>query len=239
MKRLKGYLDSYRKAKILDIATGQGTFLAMVASIYDDFSEMVGIDTSERAIEAVKKNFNDPRISVEKMDIYDMSYEEGYFDITCLSNSMHHLEDVDRAIMEMAKVTDDNGLIIFNEMRSDNDNDRKMTHTLLHHFWAEIDEMNGIVHRKTMKRDEILDVFEKHPSVEIIDSWELEFDEKQEIDDSAYEWLNKTIDSSLKRVENHEEYDRLYEEASLLKKRLSETGFESASQILVVLKKAG
>lgn len=237
MKKLKGYLDTYKEAKILDIATGQGTFMSMIASIYDDYCEMTGIDTSQRALEAIAGNFADPRISAKKMDVNDMSFKNGYFDITCLSNSMHHMKDIDEVISKMAVVTNDNGILVFNEMKSDNDSEKKMTHTLLHHFWAEIDELNGIVHRKTMTKNEITDIFERHPEVKLIDFWELESDEKQEIDKSAYEWLAKTIESSLKRVQNSNDFRKFSKEADLLKRRLSEIGFESASQVIVIAEK--
>lgn len=238
MNKLKEHLDTYKKGKILDIATGQGTFMSIIHSIYEDFSEMVGIDTSDRAIEMVKKNFDDPRITAQKMNADNITFDDGYFDITCLSNSIHHMDDIEKVINEMARVTKDEGVMIFNEMRSDSENEKMMTHTYLHHFWAKVDMLNGITHKETMTKQEILDVFQNHPKTRIIDSWVLEHNEKQEITKEAYEWLNKTIESSLKRAEGKEEYKELKEEADQLKKRLRDIGFESAEQIMVLVKKA-
>jgi ubiquinone/menaquinone biosynthesis C-methylase UbiE len=237
MENLKKYLNEQKGARILDVATGQGTFMSMISSVYDDYVEMIGIDTAERALEAISKNFTDPRISAMKMDINDMTFTDGYFDITCMSNSMHHMDDIDDAISKMVKVTNDNGVLIFNEMKSDNDSEKKMTHTYLHHFWAETDMLNGITHKETMTRDVIQRIFDNHPEVEIVDMWELEFDNNQEIDESTYAWLNSTIDLSLKRIEKHKELSEFSEKANLLKKRLSEVGFESATQVVVIAKK--
>ena len=237
MKKLREHLEKYEGSRILDVATGQGTFMSMIASVYDGFVEMTGIDISDRAIAAVEKSFSDPRISARKMDVNDMCFEEGYFDLTCLSNSMHHVNDINETIGNMAKVTMDDGLLIFNEMRRDNDSEKKMTHTYLHHFWAEIDRLNGITHEETLTKDQIIDVFEKNEDVDIVEYWELETGAGQEIDETAYEWLKNTIDASLKRAEGKGDYDRLLEEAAGLKKRLKDVGFESASQVMVVLKK--
>ncbi|HPJ21513.1 MAG TPA: class I SAM-dependent methyltransferase, partial [Clostridia bacterium] len=61
MKKLREHLEKYEGSRILDVATGQGTFMSMIASVYDGFVEMTGIDISDKAIAAVEKSFSDPR----------------------------------------------------------------------------------------------------------------------------------------------------------------------------------
>ena len=237
MKKLKKHLDKFNNPRILDAATGQGTFMAMIASVYADFVEMIGIDTSDRAVEAVNKNFKDPRIKVLKMDVDNMTFNDGYFDVSCLSNSMHHMADIGHTISEMARVTKTGGILVFNEMKSDNEDEKQMTHTHMHHFWAEIDRMNGIIHNETMTGDEILNTLKTNPEINLIDSWELEYIEDQEMTDEAYAWLKNTIDVYIKRADGKPGYEDIVKKADGLKKRLDETGFRSATQIITIAEK--
>ena len=237
MNNLKKYLGNYPNAKILDIATGQGSFMAIINEVYNGYSEMTGIDSNEKAKKVVEANFDDPRIKIRIMNANNLDFEDGYFDIVCLSNSIHHMDDIDAVIKEMCRVTKDTGILIFNEMRADNLTEKMETHKYLHHFWAKIDRLKGVVHRETMKQSEIVQLLSTNEDIELVELWEMEYNEKQEIDEDSLEWLKKTVDSSLGRAEGHEDYNEYKATAEELKDRIDEIGFESATQIVAVAAK--
>ena len=111
METLKKYLEETNKKSFLDIGTGPGNFIHFLKSLYDDFEKVVGIDISERAIVAAKKNNKDERITFEKLDAYEMYYDDKSFDVICLSNSLHHLKDISKLLLEMKRVLKDDGFI--------------------------------------------------------------------------------------------------------------------------------
>lgn len=235
MNKLKEYLEKHDEARILDIATGPGSFIAVIMQLSDSFSEIIGIDHQEKAVEAAGKNFQDTRISFTKMDIDDMTFDEKSFDIVCLSNSLHHMNDINDAIDKMVRMVKPGGILVFNEMIRDNEDDRQMTHTYFHHFWAEINRTNGIVHKETMTRREIFDTLNGHHATNLMESWEMESPETEEIPPEAVGYLKGTLDKSLESVKDHPDYEKFAKRADELKTRLDNVGFASATQILTVL----
>lgn len=234
MKNLKEQLSKFKGARILDIGTGRGSFIQMIMAVNNDYTEIIGIDNSDKVIEMAEKSFSDSRISFRKMDVDDMTFDKNTFDVVCLSNSMHHMSDINDCIDKMAEMLKDDGILIFNEMISDNKDDMQMTHTYMHHFWAEIDRLSGVVHKETMTRQEILDVFNYHPKVNVIRSWDVDYDEQQELSKEEYDWLKNTLDKSLERVKDHLDFKDYEYRVQQLKKRLDDIGFKSATQVIVI-----
>ena len=236
MEKFKKILTHFKSPRILDIATGGGAFIGMITSLADDFSEIIGIDNSSKAIESAKKSFTDEKIKFIEMGIEEMSFEKNSFDIVCLSNSMHHMSDLDDCISKMMEMLKPDGVLLFNEMYSDNQDKQQMTHTHMHHFWAEIDTINGVVHNETMKRQEIIDVINNHAKTMVVDSWDLDYGEKQELKKEDYDWLKGILDNYLEKVKDHEKYEEFNLKANILKERLDSIGFLLATQLLTVAK---
>jgi len=236
MKRLKEVLEGKKNARILDIGTGAGGFIHYISHLTNEFDEIIGIDTNERAIEAAKKNFNDTRINFSKMDALNMTFEENSFDIVCLSNSLHHLGDVEKTISEMERMLKPDGVLLFNEMFSDIENPKQLTHVIMHHFWAEIDRLNGVVHNETMARQEIIDTLNANSNLKVHKAWNMEFEEERVLTEEDYDRLNMTLEQSMNRVKDNDKYEYFKKKAEALKDRLEQIGFKSATQLLVIMK---
>jgi len=236
LEKLKGYLAKVKSPRILDIATGKGSFIEIIRYICDDYSEIIGIDNSPKAIEMANRNIKEPRVSFIQMDINEITFEKNSFDIVCLSNSIHHMNNINDCIDKMSEMVKPGGILLFNEMISDNSDEAQMTHTYIHHFWAEIDRLNGVVHKKTMKKQEILDVFTSNTKVLIDQTWELIFEDEEEITKEAYDWLKNTLEKSLDRIKGFDEYPELEKRAQELEVRLDTIGFKPATQVIVVVK---
>lgn len=234
MEKLKNYLSKLNNPRILDIATGRGSFIGLLAHLYDGYSEIVGIDNNPKAVEAGIKSFDDSRISFECMDACEMTFDKHSFDIVCLSNSMHHMEDIKSTISKMCEQVKPGGILLFNEMISDNKNENQMTHTHFHHFWAEVNRANGIVHNETMTQQEIVGIFDGHPDIKLMESWEMQVPEAGELPKEAYDQIKATLTKSLEAVKDHAEYKKFKARANELEELLDRVGFASATQILVI-----
>ena len=147
MIKLGRFLKHFENPKILDVGTGNGNFIKMIMSITDYYEEIIGIDNLDIAISTATKNFTDERIKIVKMDALKMDFEDGYFDLVCLSNSLHHLADIPTMIKEMERVIKPGGYLLINEMMSDGLSARQKGHVKIHHFAAEIDRETGGTHR--------------------------------------------------------------------------------------------
>jgi len=233
--KLKGLLNYYKFKRILDVGTGNGNFIKIIASLTDEFEEIIGIDEMEVAVSTSSKNFEDDRISFQLMNGYKMNFEDDSFDMVCLSNTLHHLEDVNGLFKEMERVLKPGGIILINEMIANGLDKRQKAHLKIHHFAALIDRTCGDVHHETMIATKVLKLLEDNSGLKITDAWNLRFERPADNSKEEIEWLCATIDRILVKVENHENFDDFVKQGNKIKKYIKKTGFDSATQLVVVL----
>jgi len=237
MEKLKNTMMNYENSRILDIGTGNGNFIKVLTSLDIKFKSAVGIDVLESSINSCNANFNDDRISFLQMNALHMDFDDDSFDIVSLSNSFHHLEYIGDTLKEMERVLAPGGVLIICEMISNNLNKKQKSHLEMHHFAAEIDRERGSIHYKTFTDKEVLRLLNEQCSLDIKSTWELVTPEANSISEKELEWLFETIDRVQERVEGSDRIEYYRKKADKLKKYIRKYGFESATQIIVVLGK--
>ena len=237
MIKLSNLMKSFKDAKILDIGTGNGNFIKILGSLDDGYKSAIGIDVLDSAITSCKANFKDERITFMKMDVLDMDFEDESFDIVSLSNSLHHLEDISKTLKAMERVLVPGGVLIICEMMSNNLSKRQKSHLAMHHFAAEIDRERGSVHYETFTDKEILKHLTEKSDLDIKDVWEFVTPSTKDITMKESEWLFETIDRVQERIEGREKIEYYRKKADKIKKYIRKYGFDSATQIIVVLGK--
>lgn len=236
MKELGAVLSNLNSPKILDVGTGGGNFIRLITSLYDGYKSIVGIDDLEIAVNTSKKNFNDERITFEKMNAYEMRFNDNTFDVVCISNSLHHLQHPERLFEEMERVLKEGGMIIINEMINDNLNTKQISHLKIHHFAAEIDRELGETHNETFSKSEILQIIEESSSLTTHNQWNLVLTEVNNDKEEEKSWLLQLIDRLVNRVSDVSRRAFYKEKGERIKEYVMQNGFESATQFLVVLK---
>ncbi len=111
-------LSTISAGNILDIATGSGGFISFLRDNLKDYSEITGIDCSERSIEAARKAHSQPNIHFQLMDATHLDFPDSHFDTVCMANSLHHMADLPTVLSEMLRVCKPGGNIIISEMYS-------------------------------------------------------------------------------------------------------------------------
>lgn len=235
MKKFQAFLMKNKKAKILDVGTGNGNFIHTITNLSDDFSEITGIDNSAGAIAAGRESFSDSRIHFLQMDALHMTFENDTFDMVCLSNSLHHLEHMAQSFQEMERVLKPGGYFILSEMVSNDLTVTQRSHMLMHHYAAEVDRAKGIFHDVTYSNQRILEILHKNCTLGVVDSWILDYPRSEALSQEGMDWLFDTIDRVQKRVEQMEEFDYFQQKADEVKTYITRNGFESATQIMVIL----
>lgn len=236
MIKLEKILAEKKYAKILDVGTGNGNFINIITSLTNDFSEIIGIDLSKTSIDECIKNFKDERINFFQMDALTMEFYDNSFDFVCLSNSLHHLKDVKKVIKEMERVLKPGGSLIFCEMMSDKLSKRQKSHLLLHHYGAEIDRYRGRYHELTFTNKEIIEILKKESNLTIKDVWDLTYNKREVNSKEEIEWLFKTIDHVKENITDSKKNEYFEKEADKVKKHIKKYGFDSATQLMVILK---
>ncbi len=238
MNRLHDLLSQKPGARVLDVGTGVGNFLYFLKEVMTDYESVVGIDQSENALVAARKNFaDDPRIRFERMDATAMTFPDASFDVVVLSNTLHHLADPVPVFREMERVLRPDGILVVNEMVADGLDARQVSHRELHHFSAAIDTAAGIYHANTMSRDEIALMLSRTSRLAIAEAWDVKFPEGPLPTPEEVEQTASTVDRLLARVKDEAVRAAFLERGETVKAYIRKHGFAGATQRLTVLRR--
>jgi SAM-dependent methyltransferase len=230
----KDILGHIPGGRVLDVATGSGNFIHFLLDGLKDYEEITGIDTNERSAAAFAEAFKEnPKIHFKLMDALHPEFDEASFDVVCISNSLHHFASPLSVLRQMKRMLRPGGYFIIAEMYCDEQAETQMTHVLLHHWWASVDRLAGVVHNETYRR---LDIIEMMASLRLLDLRLFDLSDLDE-DPKAPEImaeLNPGIDRYLQRAEGHPDLQARGEE---LRRLAQEIGFHGATTLVAVGRK--
>jgi len=246
-------LSSVSGGRILDVATGGGDFIHTLMKTLKSYDCFVGIDycpstSSRNEMESAKKRFEGKPVRFMEMNAENLKFEDESFDSVCVSNSLHHLANIDRVLTEMKRVLKKGGNFILQEVYCDGDQTEAQKADERRHEWeARVDSLLGITHNKTLTEQSIVDVANslKLKELEIFDSTHpvdcLFCERRHECEDPKNQTvLNKSfkdIDDTIKRLENHPDLRtrrRLKEEGVRIKEAIAESGSSPASYLFII-----
>lgn len=219
---------------VLDAATGRGEFINIIKTHCKSFSQIIGIDSSEKSVDYAQKLFPENNIEIYKMNLEALNFEDASFDTVSMANSLHHLENPDQVFFELLRVLKPGGRMILAEMYSDGvQSEAQQTHIQIHHWIASIDRMTGVFHRETFTKDEIIHLTKKLK----LKKSQL-FDYYIPVDNPktnrSCETLIRNCQDTLKRLENIPDSEELAQQGKTLIQRINETGCASASRVLII-----
>jgi ubiquinone/menaquinone biosynthesis C-methylase UbiE len=227
----KEILGQFPGGRVLDVATGGGNFIHFLLDGLKDYAEIIGIDSNNRSAAAFDEAFKDKKkIRFRVMDATHLEFDTASFDLVCLSNSLHHFNDPQLVLREMERVLRPGGGFLVAEMYSDGQTEAQMTHVHLHHWWAAVDRMTGVVHNQTYRREELLEMVNGLGLRELVLFDLSETDEDPKSPETLAE-LEPVIERYLQRAEGHPE---LQERGRELRQRVQEIGFHGATSLLAL-----
>jgi len=222
--------------RVLDVATGGGGFVQILAESLKSYAEIVGVDASEGDIEMVRSAFSQENIRFMQMDAEQLDFEEESFDTVSISASLHHLANVGEVLAEMKRVLKPGGHFIMAEMHRDGQTAAQLTFVYLHHWKAEVDSALGALHNSTLARQELLDYVD---GLELcnVEFYDVSDTDSDPMDEARMEQLDSLIDGNLQRVEGMSRHGALKQWGEELRQRLHEVGAQREPVLIVIGKK--
>ena len=226
-------LGNISGGRVLDVATGDESFIKILKKSLKDYIEIVGVDIAKKTANAV---FEQKGISFFQMDAAHLAFDHESFDTVCISNSLHHFSSLSQVFAEMKRVLRAGGHYIISEMYRDSQKETQLTHVHLHDWWAQIDTALGITHNETYNRQQIIDIIEGLG----VDTWTFyEYADlsKNPHDKKTIEEIMGYIDKYLQRAKDLPNYLSLEQQSHKLRQQLCQVGIQLATCLIAIGKK--
>lgn len=220
--------------RVLDVATGRGGFIHVLAETLQSYDEIIGVDSAAGTEAIFAQNFADKPITYRQMDAYKLEFDDDSFDTVVISNSLHHLDQPQQVLAEMQRVLKPSGRFIISEMFRDGLTEAQETHALLHHWWAAVDSAEGIVHNETYTKQELVDLV-KSTDVGTWEFHEVAYLDENPKDEATLQQLDGIIDRYIGKAEKLSNGGtHLIERGQALRKRVHEIGFHGATALVSI-----
>ena len=232
MKDVFDILNQFQVSHVLDAATGRGEFINVLRQKLGAYVQIIGVDSNDKSVNYAQKFFPDNDVEIYRMELEELRFEDGYFDLVCISNSLHHLQHRDKVFAELLRVLKP-GVFLVTEMYKDGQQtEAQMTHILMHHWVASIDRKCGIHHEETFSKDEILAIIHKLKLKKLqTRDFYIPVDDPRQA--SNCEHLKRSCQETFKRLEGLEDPEILRSEGEAILARIEEIGCASASRLLL------
>lgn len=237
MEQFAQLLNDSKKQRFLDVCSGPGNFYNFVTQVYDGYEELIGIDTMERMVQIANQSKPNDRVRYELGDVYAIPFEDESFDVVSLQYSLHHLDRVEDALKEMARVLKPDGFIVVNEMLREPLEPAQISHRKLHHFAAAIDRAMGDVHNDTYSKEEVINLLQPCCNLYIDKLWELNIPPREETTAEELAQFNAIIDRLLTRIPDGVDKAPFEAEAQAIKEYIQQHGYDGATNVMAILRK--
>lgn len=101
--------------RVLDLGTGTGRMLQLLAPERDTIDRAVGLDSSHSMLTVARANFEAAglrHLDLRQGDVYSPPFERGEFDLVVLHQVLHFLDDPARAVREAARLVAAGGRLL-------------------------------------------------------------------------------------------------------------------------------
>jgi ubiquinone/menaquinone biosynthesis C-methylase UbiE len=154
---LRRALGGISGGRVLDVGTGEGGSLGLLATNLQSYTELVGVDLDTALLRRARDAFDGRDVHLACMDAERLAFADQCYDAAAICASLHHLADVPRVLAEMRRLLKPGGRLIVIEMHCGGDTGPQCTAVDIHHWAAAVDTSLGLDHHPTLAHQQILD----------------------------------------------------------------------------------
>jgi ubiquinone/menaquinone biosynthesis C-methylase UbiE len=109
---------------VLEVGPGNGTYTVAAARRIGNTGKLITIDIEPKMIERIKNKTQEEgitNIDARVADVYDLPFEDGYFDMVYMITVIGEIPEPERAMREFHRVLKPDGTLVFSELFLDPD----------------------------------------------------------------------------------------------------------------------
>jgi SAM-dependent methyltransferase len=224
--------------RVLDVATAEGGFIHILRECLKGYTEIVGIDISSPDTEAARTIFGPGKGDIHFVQTNGerMGLKDGSFDTAAISASLHHLANGPLVLAEMKRALRPGGHLLIAEMHRDGRTEAQLTLVQMHHWAAAIDTALGILHNRTLARQEMVDL------IGDLDLCGVRFHDwvdtaSDPMDPEAIGRGKAAIERYIERARGTAHYESLKQRGEDLRQRLRDGGVQREPVLIIIAKK--
>ena len=233
MNIFKQVLGDITGGRVLDVATGRGGFIGTLKRCLQSYTEMVGIDVSERALKDAWSSYSEESTHFIRMDAERLGFRDESFDTVSAAKSFHHWINVPQVLSEMRRVLKPGGLLVVCDMHRDVQTEAQRTDMYIHHLGAEVHTFLGFTHNKTFTRQEIVG-FAGDLGLSNIKHYDWIDTDSDPMDAEALREKEELINRILQDAKEMVNYKALKQRGEQLRQRLYDMGIQSEPVLVIV-----
>ena len=228
--RALGHLSGGR---VLDLATGEGGFIELLAHRLRDHDQIVGADADSPALEAASGRLDQAGIHFVQMRGERLGFAAACFDTVAISASLHHLACIPPVLSEVGRVLKPGGYFILAEMHRDGQTDAQQTVIALHHWIADVATVLGMVHNHTLSRQELLN-HALSLGLDGLAHYDTAVPDEDPFEESVLRELGEAIDRTLLQARELSNCESFRGRGEALRERLHRVGAQSEPVVVIV-----
>jgi len=237
-KSLENTMNMDTINNVLELGIGKGDFMETLIECFDKNTSFIGIDVVDAYVKTSQERFNKYNLEVKKMSADKLDFGEEVFDLVCISNTLHHLEDSNKVIEEMKRVVKADGYILIHEMISDEQNPKQEVHVDIHHFCADIDRENGIFHNYTYATSSLVELTnDLGLEIKYHHKYLVQDEQVQENEFKTLDNIYLALEKNINKFTNNDKRDAYKKELDRRFTNYRKIGFELATEYIMILQK--
>jgi len=237
LNQIEKRLKEINGGLVLDVATGTGEFIDFIKE-FASYDKIIAIDKMDKMKDLFNQRFrNEKKVEFKVMDAEYPDFANNTFDTICISNSLHHFKNIDFTLKQLSKILKPGGLIIINEMQSNDLTPSQKSHNMIHRFFAKLDVKKGMFHNPTLTSNKIIKIASNlnFSNVEIFD---YAFTIPEEHRDSQTIGLINMLHKQDELLKTDAEYNDLHNEIKQIIEYLNKYSYSPAKSVFIVAQKS-
>ena len=232
----KEALGNLSGGRVLDLATGEGGFVELLAQSLKDYAHIVGADVDGPAAEVAAARYGQDSVFFVQMDGERMGFAAACFDTVAISASLHHLVAIPPVLAEVRRLLNPDGHFVLAEMHRDAQTAAQHTVIALHHWIADVASALGMVHNRTLSRQELVD-HARSLGLDGVACYDTPPPVEDPMEESFIRELDAAIDRTLQQVADAPDPEPLLRRGETLRERLHQVGAQWEPVVIVVGRK--